>query len=386
MGNQTMILIVGTLLVVSLFVATLMQTGNDMTKNTAAGFADYTAKEINNTAVEVAMRTIADSAQWRGTLSNLQLSGGTSTVVVKDTVIGGDSTMIVVRSQTVYSAGNRDTSRAFSQVVVKPAGGFVPPVVRGAFTAFGPLNDAISDMFIDGRNYAADGVTIIPKTGVFAVSTGAGTFVNTQKGYLGGTTYATSPATDLVPAYPHDARTVETSSYWPNGWPLTPDAALGGPANGFPEGTLKRMAQQNLIPGSRYVTAWNQLSFPLKGITYMDVPNGYYLSKKHLGNNPEGILVLHSPATDAFWDNITVNNGAPFKGIMLMDNVFHIHMDVLGAIVVLTPNTVVGKTCNGNANHFVRFSSQILESVTGGTGQAADASWKSKFKVISWYE
>jgi hypothetical protein len=72
---------------------------------------------------------------------------------------------------------------------------------------------------------------------------------------------------------------------------------------------------------------------------------------------------------------------------MVFDNAFHLHLDILGGIVILTPNTVQGKQCNGNNGHWIRYSSETLMDVTKGlkTG-AAGGSWKAALRVLSWYE
>lgn len=376
MGNQAMILLVGTLAIIALFVNTLMRTGGDQGRNALQAFAQANVREINNAAVELGLRTITDSTRYRTPFNNISLAGGTATITYKDTLVGSDSSVIVsVRS--VYKMNPKDSAVTSSRVVVKPTG-FVPHVVRGVFTAFGPLTDAVSDMFIDGRDWKYDLSGIIPTNGVYAVSTGAPTFANVSNGRLGGTT-APPGRIDIAPAFPHDSRIIETSSSWPNGWPTTPDAAFG-----YPEGKLKQMAINKEVPGSQYVTLWTQLKFPLKGITYIEVPNGTVWSKKHLGPSPEGVVVFHSPATNAYWNNISVPNDVPFKGLLVFDRIFHMHIDILGAVVLLSPNTTVGQNCNGNKDHFVRYSSETIMKYTGGGGD--DASWKSKWKVVSWYD
>jgi hypothetical protein len=379
MGNQAMIIIAGTLVLVLLYVTGMMQTSNDLARNSTSAFAQTVAKQINTSAMEMAMRQLADSIKWRSSFSNLALLGGTATVTFKDTVVGGDSA-IVVRSTAKY-IGGMDTGTASARAVVSSAKGFVPPVVRAAFTAFGSLNDVISDMTIDGRNFLSNGVTINARSGKFAVSTGQSSFVNTQRGALGGTTYTTTPAFDISPSYPHDPRVVELNSSWPQGWPSTADAALGLPA-----GTLKTIAQTKAIPGSQYVTSYNQLVFPLRGVTYIEVPPGTEWRKMKIGPYPEGILVFHSSATNAYWNDISTTAG-PFKGLMVFDNAFHLHLDILGGIVILSPNTITGKECKGNNGHWIRYSSEVLMNVTKGlkTG-AAGGSWKTALRVLSWYE
>jgi hypothetical protein len=345
-------------------------------------FVRQKAKDIAASVTEIYIKKLA---QGSVTLPNVctvsSVMGGRATVELLE--ISPDT--VLIRTVGTFNAYS-DSVKAYCSPEKAP-----PPVVRGAFTAFGPINDAISDMYIDGRNWKADLSGIVPGKGMYAVSTGAATFINTQQGYLGGTLQPPNSPADITPAFPNDPRVVETNSSWPNGWPTTPDMAMGGPSRGFPEGTLKSWAINEVFPGSQYVTDAKDLKYPLRGVTYIEVPDGTVVSGKgkkgkkgeasvgpiQLGPSPEGILVFHSPSTNAFWDNISVTNGQPFKGLMIMDGVFHIHMDILGALVLLDPNTVVGKTCNGNKDHWIRFSSEQISLSFGGS---------ASFKVLSWWE
>jgi hypothetical protein len=378
MGNHVMLVVLGAVVLTGIYILGFSGASTEIVENSSRSHANVVVKEINNAAIEMALGTLSQNFSWRTPLADIPLFGGNANVTFKDTMMTGDSAVIVM-SRARFFPG-MDTATASSRVVVKQANGIIPFSVRGAFTAFGPIDDAISDMFIDGRNFRLNATSIIPGTGKFGVSTGQPTFVNTQKGAIGGTSYSITPAVDISPTFPENSAIIETSAPWPNGFPTTPDAALG-----YPEGTLKHMAVTKQVPGSQYVTKSKDLKFPLRGVTYIEVPNGTIWSKVKIGVNPEGILVFHSPNTDAFWDNITTSSG-PFKGLMLFDNVFHIHMDILGGIVILTPNTVQGKTCNGNKAHWIRYSSEALEGVTKLPTIIADGSWKNKLRVVSWYE
>lgn len=378
MGNQALVLLAGTMVIAAIYFLGFKQTGNDLARNTSSSFAEASAKEVNTSAMEMAMSQLADSSTWRASFANLTLFGGTTTVLFADTVIGTDSA-IVVRSFSKYITG-LDTATASSRAIVKPTG-YVPVVVRAAFTAFGPLNDAISDMFIDGRNFKGDGVSIVAKKGVFAVSTGQASFVNNDAAQLGGTTYTTNPATDIAPSFPHNPLVVETNSSWPSGWPTTPDLGLS-----LPPGTLKKIAQTGSIPGSQYVTSAAFLAYPLRGVTYLETADSI-VEEIHFGDNPSGIFVMHSPTTSSRGEKLLIGTG-PFKGLLVMDNAFHIHMDILGAIVLLTPNTVVGRNCAGNAGHYIRYSSETIMNATAQivSSGVAGGSWKDKLRVLSWYE
>jgi len=392
MGSQAMIVVVGTLALISIFVTGLMRTGNDLTQNAANAYADHTVKEINNSGIEIALRTLADSSNWRSPLS-LQLFGGTAAVTFKDTLFGTD-TAVVVRANSEFIAG-MTAARARAQIVVKTnTTGFIPDAVNAALTAFGPLDDVLSDMVIDGRDHAMNNDTVIvPGTGKYGVSTGAEDFVNTQNARIGGTNVTTSPPTDIAPYIADDGEdyvedgVVETESEWPNGWPTTPDSALRAEGGGYwPEGTLKSLAQSGAVPGSQYVTDYDSLKFPVRGITYIEVPSGTRETNFKLGDNPEGILVFHSTSgTNAYAEHVTTSEGV-FKGLMIFDNVFHIHLSVVGAMIILSPNTVRDRVCNGNRNKYIKYSSEAIMYATNFSKQETDASWRSRLKVLSWYE
>ncbi|MBM2840126.1 MAG: hypothetical protein HW412_654 [Bacteroidetes bacterium] len=377
MGNQVIILFAGVLVLVGVYTIGLNNSSKALSDNANKAYAEQTAREINNAAVEVGLRTLADSLKWRSSINNLQLSGGSSNLTFKDTLFGTDSA-VVLRSTTYFSAG-KDTASSLSQVVVKGTG-FVPKIVRGAITAFGPLDNTLSDMIIDGRNWNYDNLTIRPNSGMYAISTGQPTFVNTQSARLGGTSQPPLAPVDIAPAFPESPFVVETSSSWPGGWPTSPDAAMG-----YPEGTLKQMAITRSVPGSQYVTAYSQLTFPIRGVTYLEVPNGTYIGKKDLGMNPEGIIVLHSPKGDAFWEWLLTSPGSgTIKGLLIFDKLHHIHTNILGAVVFLSPVTE-GLHCQGNAGKQIRYSEETIKKATGA-GASGDASWKSRLKVLAWYE
>ena len=387
MGNQALIVVMGTLLIIAIFVTGLMRTGNDLTQNAANAYADYTVKEINNSAIEIALRTLADSSNWRSPL-NILLFDGSAIVTFKDTLAGSD-TAVVIRSSSMYLTGI-DTAFAATQVVVKTnrTGFDNIAAVRGALTAFGPLDDVLSDMVIDGRDHAMNNDTvIIPGTGKYGVSTGAPDFINNQLAQIGGTTYTSDPALDLEPTFPESTRTVETNSEWPYGWPTTPDSALRAEGGAYwAEGTLKSLAQSGAVPGSQYVEDYDSLKFPIRGITYIEVDPGTMETDFKLGPNPEGILVFHSTSeTNAYAEHVTTSEGV-FKGLMIFDNVFHIHLSVVGAMIILSPNTVRDRVCNGNRGKYIKYSSEALRYATNFSKQETDASWKSRLKVLSWYE
>jgi len=375
MGKQALII------VVALSIGFFMIGGSmhDKENRAVTNYVNYherlNARNVSNAVIQRAMRQLADSTTWRAGYSQVAMLGGKATLTVKDTTYRGAKAM-KIGTYAVYGKETHSDSLVF-----KLAGGFVPPVVRAAFTAFGPLDKSLSDMFVDGRDHDTNNA-YIPGTGKFAVSTGAPTFINLEPANLGGTDHTANPPLDIVPAYPEDPRTVEKASLWKNGFPQTPDAGLE-----IDEGTMITVAKSG-IGGSRYLTSFKDISkAPVRGLTYVDLPAGSS-SSVNLPANPEGILVIHSKAVDADVTKMTVANGAPFRGLIIVDKIFHIHMDILGAIVELTQNTVMDKECGGNKDHWINYSSEWIKratSILGGPGNSKGG-WRSKFVVLSWME
>ena len=378
MGRQAIILVMGLLLGFIAYSAIFNSSETDLVKNYTNAYARIQVRNITRSALEMSLSTLADNMKWRSGFDNIALFGGRATVTLKDVIVGKDSA-ILLECNSKYVTG-RDITTSTGKVLVGNAMGTIPAVVRAAFTAFGSINAVISDMVIDGRDYKLDGITVVPNRGKFGVSTGQSSFVNDQRGAIGGTTYSTDPPQDILPAYPNDPRVIETSSPWPKGFPTDPDAALDLPA-----GTLEYMAKNKLIPGSQFVTQLSDLKLPLRGITYIKVPPGTVWRKTRIGDNPEGIFVFHSDSTDAFWNNIRTESGA-FKGIMLFDNVFHIHMDITGATVILTSNTITKKECKGNDNHKIVYSSEAIQRITGMVKQVTAGGWRDRLTILSWTE
>lgn len=397
MGNQVVILLFGTLALFAIYMIGFRERGNELTRNTSESFAEASAHEVNRSAMDIAMSELADSSGWRAPYTNLSLFNGTTTVTFQDTVIGSDS-CIIVRSSTRYVAG-MDTGHASTKAIVTPIKSYVPLVVRGAMTAFGPIDDLIGDMFIDGREHDLL-QNIIPGKGRFGISTGQATFSNDEGALIGGTYYVGKIGNDLPTTNPEDPRIIELNSQWPNGWPTTPDKALG-----LPEGSLRSIALSG-VGGSRIFTVadttgwatcttgdvWSGLGWPLSpdlhGVSYFDMPNGAYFEKIAIGDSSDGVIVFHSPATDAFWRWIAMDGNSftdGFEGLFIFDRIFHIHLNVLGALVQLNPMGHV-ESCGGNNNHWIRYSAQAIKESMEAPAAYARGSWKNKLRVISWYE
>jgi len=177
---------------------------------------------------------------------------------------------------------------------------------------------------------------------------------------------------DYAPAKPGDPSVIEEN--YSGTMEATPDEVMGGAANGYPEGTLKTMALSG-TNGSQYVADPATLTFPLSGVTYVELPSGQEWNAVDFGDS-NGILVVHNTNTHAVIKNL--NNGT-FKGLLIADDIVHIHTDIIGAVVSLTTGPSFGNVL-GNGSGRVLYSRQALANAMGG-GAATGT-----YSVLSWHE
>jgi hypothetical protein len=170
----------------------------------------------------------------------------------------------------------------------------------------------------------------------------------------------------------------------PGGYPTSPDSAMGGSANGYPEGTLKTLAQSG-ISGSQYVTDPTVLSYPLRGITYVELPAGtVWAGKTGALVYGSGIVVVHNSAHNAAVKNLTgISGSGTFVGIIIADDIVHLHSEVIGAIIELTAYPSEG-SCIGNSNGSLYFSRQaIADAINSFAGSTGNGSLGG---VVGWWE
>jgi hypothetical protein len=399
MGNSSIFLVLGLVIMLGIFGAIMNKNSISATGNYTEYHSHIMARDANNSALQLAMRQLADSNKWRAGYSKLEIGGATVNLSVLDTTIGGKKAVALVsKSPYLTDARARTYDTLTSTVMIKI--NLIPPVVHAAWTAFGPLDNTISDMYIDGRDHnpvitdynLPYQYELVPSNGYYAVSTGAPTFTNTQAGYLGGTNRNTDPYTDITPAYPQSAYVVETNSPWPNGFPTTPDAAMG-----WPEGTLESIAKSG-VDGSHYIASKAELALLVKnkvslsGVTYIDVsPADTFWRKIDIPDHSKGIFIFHGKTKEGNWSDISAKTNTnavanTFQGIMIFDKIFHFHMSCVGAVVELTKNTEMSQNCNGNKDQTVAYSSSVIEELTGKYSSKSTAGWRSKLQVLSWLE
>jgi len=255
------------------------------------------------------------------------------------------------------------------RTVVDLSGGAGTPNVRAAITVNADVL-TLGTLIVDGREHKING-DLISNSGTLAVST-------TQTFSAGGNSQVagTYSGTDEGPMKTGYDNIVEQGASWPDGYPNTPDFFMGGAAAGYPEGTLKQMAMSGK-KGSQYVTDPAELRFPLHGVTYVELPDGASWQAIDFGNS-SGVLVVHNASGNAEMNNL---NTGTFKGLIIADELIHIHCTVIGAMTALSPSPAAGN-CIGNGTGDVLYSSKALKLACNvASGNRGD-----KISVVSWYE
>jgi hypothetical protein len=344
MGRAVIIILLGSLVIFGIYVVTVTRSTQFAETQAVNNYKTNYVRNISLSTVDLLISKLSDSTNYRSPKEqSLSLMGGLSYFTVKDTLLAGDS-VIQIRVRSIYEGITKETI-----AYVKFTGGFVPPTLRGAITANANLNKTISDMIIDGRDHDLNG-NLIPNNGIYGVSSGT-SFSNLQGAMIGGTVNGV----DYPPKFPEDPRVIEQNYDWGSTFPNSPDKILG-----FPEGTLKSIAQSK-IRGSQYVTDPTKLNFPLSGVTYLELSSAEV--KLDLGKlENSGILVVHNSSGST---RVTqLKSQKPFKGLIIGDYMFHLHLDILGGLILLSPNLELKSECKGNNDHKIYYSSAAIKEAT----------------------
>jgi len=378
-GRATLLVVAGASLVLGTMNLQINRRAEQAMENMVSYFERTLARDLANQAAEYLLTQLADSSSWRvRTLTRLAIDLASVSdphsvyFFLKDTTLrirGSDRSTIKLGVEATYG---RQTHAVV--VYVDSLFGVVPPTVRGALTANGPLDKTISDMQIDGRDHDEHG-NLIRNSGVFGVSSGT-SFSNTQNALIGGTD---RDGIDRPMSFPEDPRIIEQNFSWGCAFPDSPDKVLG-----LLEGTLKAIAQSGEA-GSQYVTDPKYLRFPLRGVTYVELPAGVSWKGAKIGSNPSGILIVHNSSVNAKVDNISTSDGSPFRGLIIADYMFHLHLDVLGAILLLSPQLERIKECRGNQDHKIFYSQKTIKQATQLIVKRGSG-WKGRVPILGWRE
>lgn len=346
MGKSVLVILMGFLIIFNITAGNINKTSKESEIVLYNNYGKTLAKDIAQSGANVILSKLVYYPFWRSEKSNISFAAGIFTAgAVNDTALGAYG--IKVYS---YSNFNGSLDTVFVRLRYES---YRPVQVRASITANTEV-DISGTITIDGRDHDEFG-NLIPSSGTFGIST-TSEFEQHGSAQVGGTT----DSTDYVPSDPANPSIIEESAAWPNGFPDTPDKIMGGDSAGYPEGTLKSIAQSG-FNGSQYVTDPSSLTFPLSGVTYVEIGWGQTWQSMDFGNS-SGILVVHNSSTNSV---IKTLNSGTFKGLLIADDVDKIHCDILGAVVVLTSSPPSGNVI-GNGNGSVKYSSALVSQATTG--------------------
>ena len=374
MSKMILILIMGAFISYGIINITSNDNLTQSTENAADNYSLTKARNIANSTAEMIFSNLGDNINWRvNSPVTEEYLNGEVTYKVEDAFFNGDSLIKIsilgnyfnnLKSVTIYTA--RDYKSP----------GSIPPGVKGAITTDNDVQTH-GTLTVDGRNHSMAG-NLIPQQGTFGIWT-TNQYEHKGNSTIGGTYYNAGTGTDIEPTKTGYTPVVGVTQTYQDGFPDTPEKVLGGTSKGYSEDKLKEIAKLGLN-GSQYVTNPASLTYPLKGITYVELPPaGVWLASSIEGS---GIMIIHNKTKNAVIKNL---NSGVFRGLIIADDIIHIQSVIIGAIVSLTNNPSEGNTI-GNGTGIVKFSK---EAITSGTGFATTHNFGFRAKRVDvkyWFE
>ena len=369
MGQSAIIMVVTVAIVFALVSINTNQRTNDVSEKALSYYADNVSKNICNSATEMLLTEIADNEEFRiEDLESTEMLNGDVSYTIKDTVISSKD-KIKIDVKAIY--GGEESKNIIIASVVKE--GFIAKPIQAAVTTNNDIK-TIGTLVIDGREHDEDGNLIIGGEGTFGVWT-TGTLNQSGNSHIGGT----DSDGDYAPSRPGNANSIKTSQVWEGGYPSTPDEVLGGEEEGFADGYLMELAKSG-DNGSQYVTSPSDLTYPLKGVTYVEISRSWNAANI----NGSGILIVHNTDLDAI---IKTPRGT-FKGLVIADDIDKVHGTIIGGLVGLSPNPASGN-CVGNGTGEILYSQETIEKASQKTKVDKVSSLPSdtrRIQVDSWIE
>ncbi len=339
MSRFILIIVLGAFITYSITSLTQNKNVTQTTENSVDNYSQTKARNIANSTIQMLMSQVADSSDWRvPNPVTKNIFDGQVTYTVTDTVFEGEDLIKFSVTANVYDGKKKIT------VYTKPLN---PPVINSP-GAFSSNNNILSlgNIILDGRDHTADG-TLIPGEGTYGIWT-TKTFTQGGSSEIGGTNLGV----DYIPSLPADPSIIAENQTWPGGiTPTTPEQVFTNLPNGF---SFKELAQSG-DGGSQYVTDPKNLTFPLSGVTYVELHDTATWKGDITGS---GIIIVHNDSVNALMQNIQND----FTGLIIADDIMHLHCNLIGAIVSLTKNPAAGNTM-GNSSFSILYSKQVLDNV-----------------------
>jgi hypothetical protein len=366
-GKALIVVVMGLIVISSMIFLNIKLSSNRITANYNEYYMRQSAQNIAQSGVNLALVKLASDRTWRAGIPLTSILGGRVKVTVTD------STYLTKKVIKVFSVGTMDYPTGILEYNSKPsridtAIALVPPgmspsvLLKGLVTA--RTDVAVNgNLTIDARDHTVAGA-LLPATGTIAVWT-TKTFSPGGSSQTGGT----AAGVDYVPAGSPNPNVIKANQPAAN-FPGSPDSVMGGAANGFSEGTLKAIAKSG-VGGSQYSVGGAGLKNPIQGVTYIEGDFGGSWTGS-------GILIIHNSTNSAVYKNTSGN----FTGLLIVDDLVHVHSNLTGAAVVLTSNPSSGNVL-GNGNGTMLYSGA---AVSAALNQLQSVSNGSAAMVLAWKE
>jgi len=372
MGKASLIIVLGCISIYLTINYNINQSISAASDNTFMVFNKNQVRNIANSTVEMLFAELGDDDTFRAnTPVSIGFFDGTAVYQVIDTTVGPDD-LIKIKVTATYSG---ETIKVNALTDELSGAGFIPTTVKAAVTTNNSVK-TLGNLKVDGRDHDLAG-NLIATSGTLGIWT---TSNLTRSG--NSKLAATSGGVDYGLAKSTAAQYCASNQVWPGGYPNTPDSVLGGSPNGFPAGTLKTLAQSG-VSGSQYVTNPGALTYPLQGVTYVELASGGIWNPCNIQG--EGVLIVHNTNTNAVMKNV---NTGTFTGLIIADDVVHIHSDIIGALIGMTSAPSEGN-CIGNGSGNVLYSSIAITNALSNIDPNATPNFgfgKKRLPILSWYE
>lgn len=344
-GRSIIILLLGMIITMGVVQTGIYRINSNITENMVLNYQRTQTYNIAQSGANIGIRQLKDNPFYRNASYSLSsIIDGKASIRIIDTTLGGQP-IVAIKSIGYLNSGTSNqlsyTSIAFAPIKIqfKAKAAFI----TNSFTT------ANGNALIDGRDHNIDGKLSTPGgNGILGIwSTGVVSMIGSVE--VGGT----ANKIDYSPKHPGDPNIILQNQIYSGGYPATADQVLGGPAAGFPEGTLKKFAQSRFM-GSYYGTSFPAV--PISGITYIDM-------KSELSNiviDGSGILVFNNTTANPL--SVRTINGT-FKGLVILANgvnVDKLHGKILGSLLTTSPVALGNVALNGKGS--IIYSSEAIKN------------------------
>ena len=342
MSRFIIILILASVISYGIISSTQNQSISNATENVVDSYTSTKTRNMANSTIQMLMSKVADDIKWRTSSAvSTNMLDGIVKYSVTDEFLDGEN-LIKFHVISIYHDKEKEITAYAKPMEPHPTGIIAPAAITTNNNIL-----SLGNITIDGRDHTIDGKTIIAGEGTYGIWT-TKTFTNSGASDIGGTNTSKK---DFKPTKTPDPSIIAQNQSWPGGTPpSTPEQVLKNLPFTI---SLKEYAKSGDW-GSQYVTNPDSLSYPLKGVTYVEPTGGSWINANIQG---EGILIVHNDQVNA----VIKNTSGDFTGIIIADDVIHLHSNVIGAVVSLTQNPSEGNTI-GNSSGFILYSKEALAS------------------------